>query len=262
VFRIIIEDGSIYAHGQFFRSRLPLWGRRTNGKIDLIDILVGLPELASITSEKSVKNHPTWASTTAWQPNSLFGFIDERQPLSNLFRSQGFNPDILICDDLGNELADFIAVQLNPPRIALIHAKYKEASDQVSASAFHEVCGQALKNLSVLNPQWDGKLKNSQNWSNAWTLPDVGVVNSRTRVNSTGLTGQRLWQAIHKVVRHPAATREVWIVMGDGMSRQAFERERLRPKPRGQVIQFIYLLHSTWSSVSAIGGLFKVFCRP
>ncbi|MBD2770545.1 DEAD/DEAH box helicase family protein [Hymenobacter sp. BT664] len=261
-FRIIIEDGFIYAHGQFFKSRLPLWGRRSTGKIDLVDILIGLPALANITSEKGIKNHPTWTSTAAWQPGSLFNYIDDRQPLSSLFQSQTFNPDILICDDLGNELADFIAVQLNPPRIALIHAKYKEATDQISASAFHEVCGQAVKNLGVLNPQWDGKLKDSRIWTKAWKLKDVGQVSPRTRVNSTSLTGQKLWQEIHKVVRHPSATREVWIVMGDGMSKQVFERERLKPKPKGQIIQFIYLLHSTWSSVSAIGGLFKVFCRP
>ncbi|MDF7815437.1 DEAD/DEAH box helicase family protein [Hymenobacter sp. YC55] len=261
-FRLVIEDGSIYAHGQFFKSRLPLWGRRTTGKIDLANILIGLPDLASITSEKGIKNHPSWASTVAWQPDSLFDYIDGRQRLSSLFQSEGFRPDILICDDLGNELADFIAIQQNPPRVALIHAKYKSASDRVSASAFHEVCGQAVKNLGVLNPQWDGSLKSSQIWSRSWELQDIGLVSPRTRLNSTSLTGQQLWREIQKVVRHPASSREVWIVMGAGLSRQAFERERQKTKPRGEVIQFIYLLQSTWSSVSAIGGLFKVFCRP
>jgi hypothetical protein len=132
----------------------------------------------------------------------------------------------------------------------------------VSASAFHEVCGQAVKNLGVLNPQWNGELKNSQSWSRPWKLKGVGKAIPRVRVNTTSSTGQHLWREIHKVVRHPAAAREVWIVMGDGLSRQAFERERLKTKPKGPVIQFIYLLYSTWSSISAIGGVFKVFCRP
>jgi len=55
--------------------------------------------------------------------------------------------DVLLCDDLGDEWADFIAVntESNPPTISFYHAKHGEVS--LSASAFHDSVGQAIKNL-------------------------------------------------------------------------------------------------------------------
>jgi superfamily II DNA or RNA helicase len=262
-FRVIMDDGSIYAHGQFYKSRVPLWGRASDNRIDLANILIPSTGLTVLTSEKGHKNQTGWTHTDRWQPGSVFDYIDGNGQTSSLFTSQAFQPDILICDDLGNELADFIAVQQSPPRIALIHAKYTSSSDKrVSASGFHDVCGQAVKNLGVLNPQWDGSKNNTKGWLDKWTVSGIGEVDRRIRFNQTGIPDNRLWQEIQKVVRHPAATREVWIVMGGGLSRSVFETERKKTKPLGEVIQFIYLLQSTWSSVSTVGGLLKVCCRP
>ena len=60
-----------------------------------------------------------------------------------------FVEDLLICADLGTECADFIAANFADRQLALIHAKASDGK-AVSASAFHDVVAQAMKNLVYL----------------------------------------------------------------------------------------------------------------
>src|SRR3546814_21053572 len=55
--------------------------------------------------------------------------------------------NILICDDLGDEWADFIGLSTDgsPNMVSFYHAKHGIRS--LGASPFHEAVGQALKNL-------------------------------------------------------------------------------------------------------------------
>lgn len=69
-----------------------------------------------------------------------------------------------------------------------------------------------------------------------------------------------VWASIQAVIRHPNATREVWIAMGQGLSYSAFEEERNKTTPVPEAIQLFYLLQSTWSAVSSVGALLRVFC--
>lgn len=57
---------------------------------------------------------------------------------------------LLICDDLGTECADFLAASFNNRQMALIHAKAGQGAG-ISASAFHDVVAQAMKNLVYLS---------------------------------------------------------------------------------------------------------------
>jgi superfamily II DNA or RNA helicase len=256
-FRIITDGGLVYAHGRFYKSRFNLWGRGRSSRIDLVDILVSLPALTHITSEKGAAVQPAGAG---WLAGSLFEFID-RRGAAGFLASQGFDPDILICDDIGPELADFIAVRLDPPRIALIHAKHGDGGT-ISAKAFHVICSQAVKNLGVLTPQWEGPSNDVTRWNGAWNGGPIGRVARRIRVNRPNKGATELWQQIQQLIRQPSTTREVWIVMGDGMSRSAFELEGKRNKPRASFINLIYLLQSTWSAASSVGAQLKVFSRP
>jgi superfamily II DNA or RNA helicase len=60
-----------------------------------------------------------------------------------------FDDDLLICADLGTECADFIAANFSEGQLALIHAKASDGK-AISASAFHDVVAQAMKNLVYL----------------------------------------------------------------------------------------------------------------
>lgn len=254
-FRIVTSDGAVYSHGHYYRSRRPLWGRKRNGRIDLLQILQPLDALKEISKEKGEAT----PDGEGWEKGSLFELIDRGGP-TGLLGGDGFDPDILICDDMGSELADFIAVSATVPRIALIHAKTAKDSE-LSASAFHDVCGQAAKNLDVLTPQWNRQPKDLSLWNRAWK-EDGKVVKKRIRRGPTGVGATKLWPSVEQVIRHPSASREVWIVMGQGLSYSAFDQERQKDKPKASTIQLLYLLQSTWAAVNAVGARLRVFCSP
>ncbi|MCW3074264.1 MAG: hypothetical protein JWP69_1333 [Flaviaesturariibacter sp.] len=87
--------------------------------------------LATATSEKG----SITPASAAFDPTCLFAMIE-----SNL----ATDCDYLMCDDLGDEWADYIGFRKNN-FIRFYHAK---ASDKIfSASAFHDLVAQALKNI-------------------------------------------------------------------------------------------------------------------
>lgn len=256
-FRVVTDDGLIYAHKRFYKPRLPLWGRSRTGSIDVSRVLVTCAALKSSQSEKGSIGS---ATGRGWEKGSVFELID-RTGKSGLLALDGFQADVLICDDEGNELADFIALQRKPIRVAFVHAKCAYGSGTKSASVFHDLCSQAVKNLGPLTPQWDADLKNVAVWNRKWKgSKKEGFVENRIRRGDA--TAATVWDEVRESVRNPAASREVWLVMGAGLSKVSFEAEKARAKPPGYVIQLIYLLQGTWSAVSGIGATMKVFCAP
>jgi len=257
-FRVITTDGLIYAHQQFYKSRLPLWGKNSRRGIDLSHVLFARTELSNTTSEKG-KEEGT-ANGTTWEKGSVFELID-RRGRSGLLESDGLKADILVCDDLGNELADFIALQRNPLRVVFIHAKQVGAGGQgtKSASAFHALCSQVMKNLAPITPQWEGSLKNVGIWNKKWR-GTTGQVDKRIRRSPGNPKAAAIWAEIRDAIRNPSASREVWLVVGAGLSFAAFEAARSKARPPGYLIQLIYLLQGTWSAVSSVGGILKIFC--
>src|SRR5262245_33807125 len=93
-------------------------------------------------------------------------------------------------------------------------------------------------------------------WNQSWKHTTIGEVKSRIRRPVQGMRAHQIWREIERVVRHPTATREVWVVMGAGLSRAAFESSQRKEHPPANVIQLIYLLQSTWSTVSSLGAIF------
>jgi hypothetical protein len=258
-FRVVTSDGLIYAHEQFYKPRLPLWGKNRRRGIDLSHILFARAALGGTSSEKGQEGS---ADGGAWEKGSVFELID-RVGRSGLLASDDFKADILVCDDLGNELADFIALQRNPSRVAFIHAKHVGAGSQgtKSASAFHDICSQAMKNLGPITPQWEGDLKDVGLWNRRWKGP-AGHIDKRIRRCPPGMTAAAIWQEIREAIRNPSTTREIWLVVGAGLSLRAFDIATRQERPSGYLIQLIYLLQGTWSAVSSVGAVFKVFCSP
>lgn len=261
-FRIVPESaGCIYAHGRFYKPRFPLHGTSKSRQIDLLQILEAVPALQSAHSEKG---RAGTATASGWEKDSIFELIDRpctrthKMPsLGELNRLMGC--DILVCDDLNKETADFIAFRQSPKEVIFIHAK-DGGGRKLSASAFQEVCGQAVKNLDPLVAYSQAEPKNLSRWGNPWKLKTIGTVSSRIRVGSSFGTPTKIWGTIRAGIRDPNTTRQVWIVLGQGFSRKAFEAERNRAEPAPETIQILYLLQSTWNAVSAIGAQLKILC--
>lgn len=113
------------------------------------DVLLNLIRRTSTdpcTSEKGTKAELAalrQTTKTSFPKKSLFRAIADRRI------DLPFNDTLLICDDLGTECADFLAANLENRELALIHAKAGEGVG-ISASAFHDVVAQAMKNLVYL----------------------------------------------------------------------------------------------------------------
>lgn len=249
------QDYCIYAGGLFFRPRLPLWGRVTTRRFDMLRVLNPVAELAGLATEKGPIGSATGAG---WSNGSLFDVIDRRgqgTPLADAFAGV----DLLICDDMGTETADFIAIDEDNRRVAAIHAKAFPAAKPLSASALHEVSAQALKNLGYFQPYFVGEPKNLSRWDRPWRGPQ-GTVDRRVRHGD--LSGRAAWTRLRNLLRDPQATREIWLVLGQGLSKSKLDTERGKTSPAPEVVQILYSLQATWSSVSAVGARLRVFCSP
>ena len=259
-FRIIPESAAnqycIYAGGRFCRPRLPLWGRGRSPRFDLLQILEPIPELRSKGTEKGVRGS---ATALGWAAGSLFALIDalgSGTAMSAAFRGVS----LLVCDDMGTEIADFIALDESKPRVIAIHAKAFSEPRPLSASALHEIGSQALKNLGYFQPYFVGEPENLRRWDGPWN-GSQGRVDSRIRRGGP-TTGRAAWAKIRTALLDPLTVREVWLVLGQGTSRAAFDAERQKPKPAPQVVQMLYALQAAWGAVSSVGCRLRVFCSP
>lgn len=108
------------------------------------------------------------AKSTTFPIGSLFNAIVSEKGVIP------FDEDLLICDDLSSECGDFVAADLQGRKLALLHAKVGDGA-KISASAFHEVVAQAIKNLAYLTPN-AGTPKGVGSWKSAAVWNRTGVL--------------------------------------------------------------------------------------
>jgi len=259
-FRIVpTTDNVIYAHGRFYAPRIRLGGSQRANSLDLFRVIEPVARLGRLSSEK----FPAKKDRSGWSPDAVFHLVDtlgRGTEMEDLMAGV----DVLICDDAGsNEVADFIAADTKARRVMLIHAKASGHTRLLSASAFAEVVGQALKNLDILTPFSTTEPPNLGKWESNWRASwrdEPQVVTRRLRRGPR--TAHAAWQAVQRVIRDPAATREVWIVVGSTFSRDEFRRAAERPSQPPEVIQLLYSLQSAWGAVGSVGARLRVFCSP
>ncbi|MDV7288335.1 hypothetical protein ABFW14_21480, partial [Mycolicibacterium fortuitum] len=245
--------GSIYVHGQFLAAGEPhtgLPGQR------LLKLVTGMSQLKDIKIEKGDPVGDRWA------PNSVFEVIDklvrpERDEIPEMSRYFD-HLDTLICTDLRTEPCDFIAMQ--PDRIAFIHAKYGEGKKR-SASVFHDVVGQAIKNITYLLASSQTPLRIDY-WDTPWST-DKSSGKQVTRLRTPRkLSPQQIWEQMRDIVTDPGAQKEVWIVLGAGMSLADVRAELAKSHPADEMIQLYSLLQTAWSTAAQCGAQLRIFCSP
>jgi len=256
-FRIIPKEKDfIYAHSQFYEP-----------KFDILEQIGAVFEpIVTLKDYKSEKGKKCGIKT--WEKNSLFRLVDELGSNTKL-NSHLKDLDFLICDDTGsNETSDFIGIQNNPPKIILIHCKAFKKGKIRSATAFQEVFGQAIKNLSYLVPNNTMNPPNYESWDQDWSAGNVKGMLKRCRVYNgkkvsakTKINIENLLDLFHKIIRDPSAKKEVFILMGNGFNYNKFI-ENLNSNSKNPVnIQLKYLVQSTWSNVRKVATDFKIFCN-
>lgn len=253
--------GYFYTLGQFYRPLIEFGPSYDDAKMGVLASLVSIRELGTPMREKGEHCRNGGGG---WERGCLFDLID------SLGRGTELAPyfqgtDVLVCDDLNDENADFILVQratdTRRRRVVAIHAKASIQGSQCSAGALQDVCAQAQKNLRDVSIFADPGPSKMPKWSRHWNgRPHTqGSVLQRIRRRNRGSDPE---EDIRRTVKDPTADREVWLVLGNLLSKSALEGMLRRggAPPPGYAINAAYLLFSTITNAAAAGARLTVFC--
>ncbi|OMP75678.1 DEAD/DEAH box helicase [[Flexibacter] sp. ATCC 35208] len=275
-FRILASSHNLYANGHFYRPVLKYGKGFELKSFPLTNILIGATVLSLLHSEKGKKAKP---DGTGWDPSCLFGLIDNLGVHVDGTKTEMAvhfdDTELLVCDDLGTEIADFIL--LHNGKLVLIHVKGigndpAKTSSLYGASKISEVCNQAVKNLHYISmfdrtaPKHLDRLEKPYKFVNTKQGIDL-TVNTRLRYfnktrNLQKADSKKVWQKIEEVKYNASAEREVWLVMGKLFSRNRFLGEMAKGKPAPEAIQAGLILQNTLAAVGSLGAQLKVFCSP
>jgi hypothetical protein len=244
-FLLLFSDLTLaYIDGSLFQDDALLAGGAT-----FMAHLHASPLLADTTSEKGRFAR----GQTEFEEGSVFRLVVDHI---------AEDANVLFCDDLGDEWADFIAVntESNPPTVSFYHAKHGEES--LSASAFHESVGQAIKNLGRMTLPMEAMPGKYRGWAVNYAGP--GVRTSIARIVRGG-TAQEVATQIDSLRIAPDLIRRVFIVTSS-LSRAAvatvFRNAAAGTAPSAHFVQLYWLLMSYFSACSEVGVVGYVVCRP
>jgi hypothetical protein len=255
-FRIIIAGSPlVYAFGGFYAVDLDL--KRPGGAgTMLLNLTHGIHGLDAITSEKGALT----SAARTWPRRSLFHFIDQALQPGSRTRPFGEPIPMLVCDDLGPEVADFIGtddgIASTPARATFIAAKWKEGNPSVSASLIYDVCGQVGKNLAYLKADARDLPGALQKWNGDWQLKGGKVPRLRAGKNAAAVRA-----ALRQVRSDPSAQRTFWMVLAGGiLSKAALKQALSHELPEAHVLQFAHLMLSVHSACQSVGADFRIYC--
>ncbi|MCW5869978.1 MAG: hypothetical protein KIS61_22165 [Candidatus Eremiobacteraeota bacterium] len=220
-------DGSLFEDGKLLGS-IP-------GLLDMVETWDGLKGLSD---EKDV-------TATGFGANGIFKLVEDKAAADS----------ILVCDDLGDEWADYIEFSGGSrPRLVFYHCKHGKES--TSASKFQEIIGQALKNLSRMHSDpgdFDRK------WRNKWQK-NYDKAFPRLRKGDKALTKQ----TIKSTVASDRATKEVALVV-NFLSKAALKRQLgllKQGKAKPHVAQLLWLLSGFVAGCKQHSVLGRILCCP
>ncbi|WP_371435198.1 DEAD/DEAH box helicase [Polaromonas sp.] len=187
------------------------------------------------------------AKVKEFLPNTLFRAIVNTKDLLP------FEIETLVCDDLGTECADFVAVNFTTRQLAFIHAKVGSSSG-ISASAFHDVVSQALKNLVYLSP---GRAmpEGVSSWTSVKKWNGTAVPRL-VKKPPGGLEGKKLWESIRKNIIG-TANAQLYVVLATSgccnqkILRKAIENPVRRTAETGQLMHLLDALNGTAGTLGA-----------
>jgi hypothetical protein len=262
-FRVIPKsEGCFYAMGAFYSPKLRFGPDYDDDQFGLLRAMDTSNSLATVASEKGLACIP---NGSGWDPDSLFNVIDQLGKgfqLDHLFGT----PDLVVCDDMGTEAADFIIADSTKKKVVFIHAKGLSKGHRLyAASPLQEVCGQATKNLKYLARFGTEVPPNAEKWhTSEWKAPKVqGTISRRIRKKPASVTtGLEAWKHIHAIVRNPFAEIEVCLFLGRLLKKSKFEKQLSANHPATEAKQSAYLLFSTMTSVASVGAKLRIVCSP
>lgn len=270
--RVVTSDGLLYTERRFFRPR-HLWGPERSD--DLVYV-TGVSALSGIThGEKGEVKGPNRRVTLqlgppgrrqSWHPASLFGMVDDVK--SSIYEATDFQPKWLVCDDMGSEVADFIALDDRPgrtPRMVIMHCKMGGDGGPASTAAgdLHTVTAQATKNLglfSLASQMLDGRVNK---WSGCWKNKRSMPMIRRWPGRRNRPTGQQFLDILKAALRRGDLEREVWLVLGNSISAESVKQAAASSAtPPAHQIHLLYILHALRANAAVLQIGVRVLTRP
>lgn len=243
-FLVLFSDPQLaYIDGTLYRDEA-----LTNGGAEFVRYLFEESTLNSVSAEKGA----FVSGQTTFDAESTFGVI---------VNAAAKEDDLLVCDDLGDEWADFIGVRSDPaaPRITFYHAKHGQKS--LGASPFHVSVSQAIKNLGRFALQQSAMDAKFRGWRETYNNANVRTSIQRVcRGDSSTLEAQ-----FNACRGAPYAIKRVAIVTSSLSKIEVVEALKnmqagLRPSP--YFVQLYWLLSSFFSACSEVGADGCVICQP
>lgn len=206
----------------------------------ILSIFVPIQDMTNVKKEKEVNNDN-------FTQDSIFGVIEKYYNE----KSASF----LICDDMGNEYADHIAICGDT--LSFIHSK-SVGQTSLSASNFHVVIGQAVKNI--------GNLRNLNVAKKVKTWRNKNYGKTKISVCRRGKIDD--FEAEYKrISKSPNGIKEVCLAI-DFISKNELEnafnniRKNTGFKQKNSVSQMIWLLSAFISTCKDAGIHCRIFCKP
>ncbi|WLG59614.1 hypothetical protein PSH77_14090 [Pseudomonas extremorientalis] len=229
-------DGNLYQDNSF-----------VNGGTQFLGYLFENAELAIVTDEKGSFS----AAHHTFDADSTFGAV-----LSTVARED----DVIVCDDLGDEWADFIGFQTNPasPRVTFYHAKHGDLT--LGASAFHVSVSQAIKNLGNLNLPTQAMTRKFASWNRFYKNDGI-----RTRIHRTCRGTTLDSRAAVEFCRNAPHTFKRVAIVTSSLSKaavqQAFTDIEAGHAADPYFVQLYWLLSSFFAACTEVGAFGCVICQ-
>lgn len=168
--------------------------------------------------------------------------------------------EVLICDDLGDEWADFIGINgsSQPKTISFYHAKHGALS--LGAAGLHIAVGQAVKNLGRINFTVDEIAAKSPKWTTVYNNENVATLIQRVVRGDAAM----IHEAVNDALSSPDTIRRVFIVTSS-LSRTQLEQKfvaiRGGEAPTPHFVQLYWLLMSYFSACADVGAYAYLVCQ-
>lgn len=245
LFTVLFSDLALaYLDGALYRDEALL-----DGGANFLRRLQPVPELAQTTSEKGefVDGQGEFEAT------SVFRVVVDH--IAN-------ETEVLLCDDLGDEWADFISInaRTNPAMISFYHAKHGNRS--LSAAAFHDSVGQAIKNLGRMAMPSNAMPAKYASWEAPYRNDGAETAIARIIRGGGRLEVER---SVELARTAPDLVKRVFIVtssLSRGQVEAAFADAAAGRPPTPHFVQLYWLLMSFFSACAEIGAIGYVTCQP
>ena len=220
---------------------------------DIEAIKATLKPLNDLITSSSEKGDNYTVNDTKFHQNCVFRIVEDEFAGSTC----------LVCDDLGNEWADHIAI--NGDTISFIHSKSNNQAGKTSLSASHfqDAIGLALKNIGYLNPTDAFLTAKRQNLANNVTYNLNQQQTSIQRIRRG--TVQQFVDEIKRLRMSPNFTREVCLAV-DFLSEKELKGAFVKLitgqplKQKNYVVQLIWLLNAFISTCKDADLHCKIYC--